>query len=86
MEKGPKMKTVIKQVWKWKTLNDIKAIWLRPRDEIEDHEYEGFYKTISKDAEAPLAWSHFSAEGEIEFKAILYVPRSAPFDMFDNYY
>jgi len=67
-------------------LNEIKAIWLRPKDEITDREYQDFYKTISKDPEDPLAWTHFSAEGEIEFKAILYVPATAPFDLFENYY
>ena len=67
-------------------MNEIKAIWLRPKDEITDREYQDFYKTISKDPEDPLAWTHFSAEGEIEFKAILYVPATAPFDLFENYY
>lgn len=45
-----------------------------------------FYKTITKDPEDPLAYTHFKAEGEIDFKAILYVPSSAPFDLFENYY
>jgi heat shock protein beta len=77
---------VTEQKWEWTLINEIKAIWLRPKDEIEDKEYEDFYKSISKDSEAPLAWSHFKAEGEIDFKAILYLPRSAPQDLFDNYY
>jgi len=67
-------------------INDIKAIWLRPKDEITEREYKDFYKTISKDQEDPIAWSHFSAEGEIEFKAILYIPRSAPYNLFEDYY
>ena len=67
-------------------INEIKAIWLRPKQEIEDREYKDFYKTISKDSEDPLAYSHFSAEGEIEFKAILYIPRSAPYNLFEDYY
>ena len=45
-----------------------------------------FYKTITKDPEEPLAYTHFRAEGEIDFKSILYVPSSAPFDLFENYY
>lgn len=59
---------------------------MRPKQEIEDREYKDFYKTITKDAEDPLAYSHFSAEGEIEFKAILYIPRTAPYNLFEDYY
>ncbi len=81
-----KTKTVTQQVWEWEVLNDIKAIWLRPRDSISEREYKDFYRTITRDPEDPLAWTHFSAEGEIEFKAILYVPREAPFDQFQDYY
>lgn len=82
----PKTKTITEQVWDWELINEIKAIWMREKAEISDEEYNGFYKTISRDAEDPLAYSHFSAEGEIEFKAILYIPSNAPFDMYDNYY
>lgn len=82
----PKTKTISKQVWQWELINDIKAIWLRPKDDISEREYKDFYKTITKDTEDPLAYSHFSAEGEIEFKAILYVPRTAPFNLFEDYY
>ena len=67
-------------------INEIKAIWMRPKDEITDREYNDFYKTIAKDSEDPLAYTHFSAEGEIDFRAILYVPRNAPFNMFEDYY
>jgi len=82
----PKTKTITKQVWDWSLINEIKAIWLRPKDEISVREYNDFYKTITKDAEDPLTYSHFSAEGEIEFKAVLYVPRSAPYNLFEDYY
>ena len=74
------------QVWEWETINEVKAIWLREKNEISDDEYNAFYKTITKDHENPLAYSHFSAEGEIEFKAILFVPSQAPYDLFENYY
>jgi len=80
------MKTVTNQVWEWQLVNEIKAIWLRPKDEITEREYFDFYKTIKKDTENPLAYSHFTAEGEIEFRSIIYVPSSAPYDLFDNYY
>lgn len=79
-------KTVTEQVWEWETINEIKAIWLRDKSEITEEEYHGFYKTISKDHEDPIAYTHFTAEGEIEFKAILFIPSAAPYDMFENYY
>jgi len=59
---------------------------MRDKSDIKEEEYFGFYKTISKDHENPLAMSHFTAEGEIEFKAILFVPRAAAYDLFENYY
>jgi len=79
-------KTVSKTVWDWDTINNIKAIWMRDRTEITDREYHEFYKTISRDHNDPLAYTHFSAEGEIEFKSILYIPKEAPYDLFENYY
>jgi heat shock protein beta len=85
-DSAPKTKTVTEQEWHWDLINEIKAIWMREKGEISEEEYNGFYRTITRDAEDPLAYSHFSAEGEIEFKAIIYIPSSAPFDMYDNYY
>ena len=85
-EKEVEMKTITQQVWEWETVNEIKAIWTRSKDEITEEEYMNFYKTITKDPEEPLAYTHFRAEGEIDFKSILYVPSAAPFDLFENYY
>merc|ERR1711975_78659 len=51
-----------------------------------DEDYSSFYKSISKDYDDPLSWIHFKAEGEIEFKSILYIPKRAPNDSFNNYY
>ena len=82
----PVMKTVTQQVWEWSVINEIKAIWLREKSDITREEYDGFYRTITKDHEDPLAYTHFSAEGEIEFKAILFIPSNAPYDLFENYY
>ncbi len=84
--KEPEMKTITQQVWDWEVINDIKAIWTRSKEDITEEEYMNFYKTISKDSEDPLAYTHFRAEGEIDFKSILYIPASAPFDLFENYY
>jgi heat shock protein 90kDa beta len=85
-EDKPKTRTETRTSKEWELVNDQKAIWQRSREEITDAEYKGFYKAISKDYEDPLAWTHFSAEGEIEFRAILFVPGVAAYDMYDNYY
>merc|ERR1711967_43161 len=73
-------------VWEWEQVNTQKAIWLRAKEDVTDDEYTEFYKTISKDYLEPLAQTHFNAEGEIDFKSILYVPKKAPMDMMDNYW
>jgi len=85
-DEEPKTKTVTKTVWEWENLNDIKAIWMREKSDITSEEYQNFYKSISKDHQDPLSHTHFSAEGEIDFKAILYLPNEAPYDLFENYY
>lgn len=59
---------------------------MRPKNEITDKEYFSFYKSITKDNENPLTHTHFTAEGDIEFKSILFVPQHANNDLFENYY
>merc|ERR1711912_9984 len=81
-EKKPKKKTV----YEWEQVNTQKAIWLRAKEDVTEEEYNEFYKGISKDYLDPLAYSHFNAEGEIEFKSVLFLPKKAPFDMMDNYW
>merc|ERR1711974_547937 len=81
-EKKPTKKTV----YEWEQVNTQKAIWLRAKEDVTEEEYTEFYKSISKDYLDPLAYTHFNAEGEIEFKSILYLPKKAPFDMMDNYH
>merc|ERR1711904_735392 len=78
----PKKKTV----YEWEQVNTQKAIWLRAKEDVTEEEYNEFYKGISKDYLDPLAYTHFNAEGEIEFKSILFLPKKAPFDMMDNYW
>merc|ERR1711920_545275 len=75
-----------KTVYEWEQVNTQKAIWLRAKEDVTEEEYNGFYKSISKDYLDPLAYTHFNAEGEIEFKSILFLPKKAPFDMMDNYW
>merc|ERR1712151_627705 len=81
-KKAPTKKTV----YEWEQVNTQKAIWLRAKEEVTEEEYTEFYKSISKDYLDPLAYTHFNAEGEIEFKSILFLPKKAPFDMMDNYW
>jgi molecular chaperone HtpG len=63
------------------TLNSRKAIWLRPKSEVTQEEYDEFYKHISHESEAPAKTIHYSAEGAVEFKALLYIPAHKPFDL-----
>lgn len=84
-EDKPKTKKVEKTTWDWELLNDAKPIWTRKAGEVEDKEYIQFYKSISKDTEDPLAHVHFSAEGEVTFKSLLFIPKRGPHDMFSNY-
>ncbi|PKA62580.1 Endoplasmin like [Apostasia shenzhenica] len=87
-EKKPKKKTVKETTYEWELLNDMKAIWLRNPKEVTEEEYNKFYQSISKDItdEKPLGWTHFNAEGDVEFKALLFVPPKAPHDLYESYY
>ncbi|XP_015933956.1 endoplasmin homolog [Arachis duranensis] len=87
-EEKPKTKTVKETTYEWELLNDVKAIWLRNPKEVSEEEYTKFYHTLAKDFgdEKPLAWSHFNAEGDVEFKAVLFVPPKAPHDLYESYY
>merc|ERR1712012_239113 len=80
-EKKPTKKTV----YEWEQVNSQKAIWLRAKEDVTEEEYNEFYKGISRDYLDPLAYTHFNAEGEIEFKSVLFLPKKAPHDMMDNY-
>lgn len=69
---------VDKTVWDWDLLNDSKPIWTRKPSEVEDAEYNEFYKALTKDSKDALTKVHFVAEGEVTFKALLYVPAMQP--------
>lgn len=68
----------------WETVNQASALWTRSRSEIEDEQYIEFYKHIAHDFEDPLAWSHNRVEGRTEYTQLLYIPKRAPFDMWDR--
>lgn len=64
-------------------MNQTKPLWVRNPKEITEEEYNSFYKSFTKDWQDPLDRSHFLAEGEVEFKSLLYIPQTAPLAMFD---
>jgi molecular chaperone HtpG len=66
------------------TVNRAKALWARPRTEIKDEEYVEFYKALAHDSDEPLIWSHNRVEGKREYTSLLYVPATAPFDLWNR--
>lgn len=83
-EKKTEKKTEKVEKWDWHRMNGNVAIWSRDKDEITNEEYQKFFRVISKDPTDASTWIHFKAEGEVEFKSILYVPEEA-LNLYDEY-
>lgn len=66
----------------WETINKASALWTRTASEIEDEEYIDFYKNITYDMDAPLAWTHNRVEGRVQYTQLLYIPKKAPVDLY----
>lgn len=81
---GPDGETVAAVPGEWETINRATALWTRDKSEISDEEYKEFYKHIAHDFEEPLTWSHNRVEGTHDYTSLLYVPKKAPWDLWNR--
>ncbi len=83
-EEWDKDSNELRSTGQWETVNRASALWARPKSEISDEQYREFYKHVAHDFSDPLAWTHNRVEGRNEYVQLLYLPRRAPFDMWDR--
>ena len=83
-EKWDAEKQEMEETGEWEVVNQAKALWLRPRNEVTEKEYDEFYRHITHDFEGPLAYTHNRVEGRSEYTQLLYIPKHAPFDLWDR--
>ncbi len=83
-KKEKKTKKIKEVTQEWKHLNSLKPIWMKKPDEVTNDEYTSFYKSLTNDWDGHLAVKHFSVEGQLDFKSVLFVPKRPPSDMFQS--
>ncbi|WP_105259032.1 molecular chaperone HtpG [Pseudoalteromonas sp. T1lg88] len=81
---GPDGEKIEAQPGHWEAINKAEALWTRDKSEISDEEYQEFYKHVGHDWEEPLTWAHNKVEGKTEYTSLLYIPKRAPFDMYNR--
>ncbi|KPV94956.1 Chaperone protein HtpG [Pseudoalteromonas sp. P1-9] len=81
---GPDGEKIPATPGEWQAINKATALWTRDKSEISDEEYKEFYKHVGHDWEEPLTWAHNKVEGKTEYTSLLYIPKKAPFDMWNR--
>ena len=74
----------VEEAPEYEAVNEATALWTRSRTDVSDDEYKEFYKHVSHDFDEPLSWSHNRVEGKLEYTSLLYIPKRAPFDMWNR--
>ncbi|NUZ13264.1 molecular chaperone HtpG [Pseudoalteromonas sp. McH1-7] len=81
---GPDGEKIEAQPGEWEAINKATALWTRDKSEISEEEYKEFYKHVGHDWEEPLSWAHNKVEGKTEYTSLLYIPKKAPFDLYNR--
>ena len=81
---GPDGEKIEAKPGEWEAINKAEALWTRDKSEISDEEYQEFYKHVGHDWEEPLTWAHNKVEGKTEYTSLLYIPKRAPFDLYNR--